>query len=99
MSKRHQKAISAPKTYPIARKEVTWTVTPRSGPHPKEECIPLGVIIRDVMGYADSISEVRTILEKQYCKIDGSVVKDYRYPVGIFAEGRPLQTCTLIQWF
>lgn len=84
MSKRHQKALSAPKTYPIARKEKDWVITPCSGPHPKEECIPLGIIVRDVLGYADSVGEVNSILQKGICRVDGRTIKSHRFPVGIF---------------
>lgn len=80
----HQKAISSPKTFPIERKGNKWTTSPRSGPHSANECIPLGILIRDVLGYAESNKEVRKILNEDYCKIDGKICKDYKYPVGIF---------------
>lgn len=79
-----QKAISSPKTFPVKRKERSWTVKPNPGPHSEEDCIPLGLIIRDLVGYADSISEVKKILEKGDCEVDGRIVKDYRFPVGTF---------------
>lgn len=81
---KHQKAISAPKTYPIERKGGGWTIQPSPGPHSKEECVPLGIVIRDVLGYADSIKEVKKILQEGKCKVDQRVVKDYRFPLGIF---------------
>ncbi|MFP4045478.1 MAG: 30S ribosomal protein S4e [Candidatus Aenigmatarchaeota archaeon] len=81
---KHQKAISSPKTFPIKRKGNTWTTNPRAGPHSQKDCIPLGVLIRDMLGYAESIKEVRKILNKGYCKVDGKICKDYKYPIGIF---------------
>lgn len=79
-----QKAISSPKTFPVKRKESNWTVKPSPGPHSGEDCIPLGIVIRDVIGYADSISEVKEILQKGACEIDGRTIKDHRFPVGAF---------------
>ncbi len=83
MSK-HQKSLSSPKTYPIKRKERPWTIKPSPGPHSEENCIPLGIIIRDVLEYAENISEVKKVLEEGKCEIDGKVVRDHRFPVGIF---------------
>lgn len=83
MSK-HQKSISAPKTFVVKRKEGSWSIKPSSGPHSAGDCIPLGIILRDILGYADSIGEVKEILNEGKCKVDGRVIKDYRFPLGIF---------------
>ncbi|MFP4115858.1 MAG: 30S ribosomal protein S4e [Candidatus Aenigmatarchaeota archaeon] len=83
MSK-HQKALSSPKSYPIGRKERPWTLKPRAGPHPKDDSIPLGIVVRDMLGYVDNVSEVKEVLEKGLCKVDGKVVRDHRLPLGTF---------------
>lgn len=83
MSK-HQKAISAPKTFPIPRKLKTWVAKPSPGPHGKEEGVPLVVIVRDVLGIAETMKEVRKILRNEKCYVNGKVVKDRRFPLGIF---------------
>jgi small subunit ribosomal protein S4e len=83
MSK-HQKAISAPKTFPIKRKEGGWTIKPSPGPHPADDCVPLAILIRDILGAAESVKEVKKILHQGKCKVDGRVVKDHRFPVGTF---------------
>ncbi|MFB6076431.1 MAG: 30S ribosomal protein S4e, partial [Candidatus Aenigmatarchaeota archaeon] len=51
---KYQKTISAPKTFPVKKKGRKYVTNPSSGPHSKEECIPLGVILRDVLSYADA---------------------------------------------
>lgn len=83
MSK-HQKSLSSPKTYPIPRKERPWAIKPSPGPHSQDNCVPLGIIIRDVLNYAESVSEVKRILKKGNCEVDGKRVSDHRFPVGIF---------------
>lgn len=83
MSK-HQKAISSPKTYPIKRKERPWVIKPSPGPHSEENCVPVGIIIRDVLEYAENVSEVKDILKQGKCDIDAKNVRDHRFPVGIF---------------
>ena len=81
---RHLKRLAAPKCLKIKRKEFKWIIKPSPGPHPKDFCIPLGVLIRDYLEYATCLKEVRYILNKGYVKVDGTVRKSYKFPVGIF---------------
>ncbi|RLF08597.1 MAG: 30S ribosomal protein S4e, partial [Thermoprotei archaeon] len=69
--------------WPIKRKEFKWTVKPSPGPHPMEACIPLQIIIRDVLGYAETAREAKMIIARGEVKVDGRVRKDRRYPVGL----------------
>jgi small subunit ribosomal protein S4e len=45
--------------------------------------MPLVMIIRDVLGLAKSVREVRTILHNKLVRIDGRIVKDPRIGVGL----------------
>lgn len=85
MCGKHQKAISSPSTFPVERKRRSWVIKPSPGGYPKDDCIPLGVIIREVLGYAETMKEVRSILHKGLCKVDGKVVKDPGLPLGVFS--------------
>jgi len=78
----HQKRISAPTAWPIGRKAHKWAVTPRPGPH--KTCMPLAIILRDVLKLGDNIREVKHILNEGQVLVDGVVRRDYRFPVGIF---------------
>lgn len=78
------KRLAAPKAWPIERKKFKYTVTPLPGPHPKDLCIPLAIIIRDVLGYAENLKEAKKIIHSGKIKIDGKIVKEYRFPVGLF---------------
>ena len=80
--KRGLKRSKAPKHWKIARKEKKWTINVRSGPHNKE-AIPLTFIIRDTLGYADTLREAKRILNERKVKINGIVRTDFKFPVGL----------------
>ena len=80
---RHLKALAAPEFWPILRKEYKWTVKPSPGPHPLERCIPLLILVRDVFKYAKTGREARKLIAEGHFRIDGRVVKNYKFPVGL----------------
>ncbi len=77
------KRLAAPRFWPIERKTKKFVVAPRPGPHPKEHCLPLGVVLRDMQRYAGNIKEVKELLKKSIVKVDGKVRRDYKFPVGL----------------
>jgi small subunit ribosomal protein S4e len=79
----HQKRLSAPKSWPVERKEETFTVFAGAGPH-GESGVPLLIILRDVLGYADSRKEARYALNQNNVQINGSPESDEERPVGMF---------------
>ncbi len=82
---RHQKRLAAPRVFPIPRKRPhgKYTIKTAPGPHPKERSVPLAIILRDVLGYAKTLREARKIVAQRLVYIDGRVVTDYRFPVGL----------------
>jgi small subunit ribosomal protein S4e len=82
MSK-HLKRLVAPKSWPIPRKIYVWAVKSRPGPHPIEGSLPLLMIIRDVLHYADTAVEAKRIISSGEVLVDGKIAKDYKRPVGI----------------
>jgi len=78
----HRKRISAPTAWPVARKTHKWAVTPRPGGH--KVCIPLAIILRDVLKLGDNIKEIKHMLNEGQILVDGVVRRDHRFPVGIF---------------
>ncbi len=83
-ARRQLKRVAAPKLFPIPRKiKRRFVIKPIPGPHPAARSIPLGIIIRDILGYAHTLREVRKIVHAGYVKVDGKVVKDYKFPVGL----------------
>jgi small subunit ribosomal protein S4e len=81
--KKHLKRLPAPRHWPIKRKEVKFTTRVIPGPHPKENSLTLAILLRDLLGYAENLREVRAILSSGQVKIDGVVRKDVRFPVGL----------------
>ncbi|MFW9833445.1 MAG: 30S ribosomal protein S4e [Candidatus Thorarchaeota archaeon] len=81
--KRHQKRFPAPKHWPIKRKESKFTTRVIPGPHPKEHCLTLAVLLREVIGYAENMREVKAILSSGDVKVDGEIRKDGRFPIGL----------------
>ena len=82
-SKIKLKRLAAPSTYKAPRKHYKWIVNTLPGPHPKNMAVPLGILLRDILGIAQSMREVKYILRKNYVKIDFKNIRDYRYPVGL----------------
>ena len=82
-SSSHLKRLAIPRSWPLPRKTTVWVTRPRAGAHSLERCMPLNIVIRDVIGLARSTREVRTILHNGLAKVDGRVVKDTRRGVGI----------------
>ncbi len=80
--KKHLKRLAAPSIVTIPRKTNVWTVKPRPGPHPKESSVPLLLVIRDYLKFADTGKEARRIIGGGEIYVDGKPAKDYKRPVG-----------------
>lgn len=80
---RHLKRLVAPRSWPIPRKTKVWTVKSHPGPHPVSKSLPLLLIIRDVLHYADTSVEAKRIISSGNVFVDGATVKDYKRPVGL----------------
>jgi len=79
----HQKRLSVPKSWPVERKTETFTVKADAGPH-GEAGVPLLIVLRDVLGYADTRKEARYALNQDSVLINGKAVSDEERPVGMF---------------
>jgi Ribosomal protein S4E len=79
----HQKRLAAPNSWPVERKEATFTVKAGAGPH-GEAGVPLLIVLRDVLDYVDSRKEARYALEQKTIVINGTAVSDEERPVGMF---------------
>lgn len=77
------KRYGAPKFWAVHVKEKKYVVSPRSGPHNKTECMPLGIIMRDILGHARTMKDAKKILVNGIVKINNIVRKDHGFPVGL----------------
>ena len=79
----HLKRLLAPKFWKVERKKTTWVVSPSPGPHPKFECIPLLVIIRDILKLAETGKEAKKIIKRGDVLVDGRPRRDHAFPAGL----------------
>lgn len=77
------KRITAPRSWPVPRKTNYWIAKPSPGPHGVMESMPLVVVLRDVLQVADTAKEVKRILRNRDVLVDGRVVTDHEFPVGL----------------
>jgi small subunit ribosomal protein S4e len=80
---KHQKRLAVPKSWPVERKEETYTTKAGAGPH-GEDGVPLLIVLRDVLGYVDSKKEARYALGEDSVLVNGKAVSDERRPIGMF---------------
>ena len=73
----------APKFWPIHRKEFFWVVKPSPGPHSLENCLPLTIVLRDILGFAKTRKEAKTIVSQGKVYVDGKVRRKDDFPVGL----------------
>ncbi len=77
------KRLLAPRFWRVGKKVAPWVISPSPGPHKKFECIPLGIIVRDILGYAETYKEAKKIIKAREILVDGRVRRDHKYPVGL----------------
>ncbi|MCX8171339.1 MAG: 30S ribosomal protein S4e [Candidatus Bathyarchaeota archaeon] len=80
---RHLKREVTPAFWPIHRKKYVWALKPSPGPHPIGRCIPLGIIVRDFLGFAENMREAKKIIAQGKILVDGKVRRDEHFPVGL----------------
>jgi len=73
----------APRFWQIRRKEYTWVVKPSPGPHSLENCLPLAVILRDILGFAKTRKEAKKIVSQGKVYVDGKVRRKDNFPAGL----------------
>lgn len=82
MSK-HLKRLAAPRAISIKRKVAKWTIKPSPGPHPADRCVPLGIVVRDMLMLCDNRKEAKKIIGSGEIFVDGRPRKDLKYPCGL----------------
>ncbi|MFP4546350.1 MAG: 30S ribosomal protein S4e [Methanomassiliicoccales archaeon] len=82
MSK-NMKRLTAPRSWPIARKTAYWATKPAPGPHPIERSIPVSMVIRDMLHLCDTANEAKYVVGKKEVLVDGRPPKSSRFPVGL----------------
>ncbi len=82
--KNHLKRVTSPKTWSLSRRERVFVTRPKPSGHPLSQGMPLGVVMRDTLNLASTMSEVKKILNNKDVLVDGKRRKDHRFLVGLF---------------
>jgi len=77
------KRLNAPKSWPVPRKSNVWVTSPNPGPHSLDGCMPLNVVLRDMLKVADTAAEAKKVLSGKQVWVDGKVVTEEKFPVGL----------------
>ena len=73
----------APRFWPIPRKQFTWVIKPSSGPHSLKNCLPLSLLIRDILQLAKTRKEAKKIVTQGKVCVDGKIRLKDDFPVGL----------------
>lgn len=80
--KKHLKRLAAPRSWPLERKTARFVIRPRSS-HSTGLCLPLGIILRDILRHAKTAREAKKILINERVLVDGRQRKDPSFGVGL----------------
>ena len=80
----HMKRLAMPRSWPLPRKTSVWVQRPDPCGHSIECCMPVGIILRDILGFAGTRKEANQIIQKGIVKVDGKEVKSINRGVGLF---------------
>ena len=83
MVRKHLKRLPSPRSWRIERKTAVWATKPSPGPHPVEDCVPVGAVLRDMLRYCDTAREARAILGTRTVQVDGRTVTDPKFGIGV----------------
>ena len=83
MSSSHMKRLTMPRSWPLTRKTDIWVQKPNPGGHSDEMCMPLGVILRDVLDLAHNLREAKRMLATRQVLVDGRIETDLGRGVGL----------------
>ncbi len=83
MVKRHLSRLNAPKNWPIKRKGIKFIARPLPGAHPLRQCITLSVVMKDILNYAKTARELKTILNAGKVLVNKKIIKNPRFSMGI----------------
>jgi len=81
--RKHLKRIASPKTWQIPRKGYKWIIKPNPGPHSLEMGMPIAVWLREYLGIAKNMKEVRFMLNSGKVLVDNRPIRDPAFQVGL----------------
>lgn len=73
-----------PVSWPVKRKNITFVGKPNPGSMKREYVVSVTVLLRDVLGYAQTAKDVKYIVNNGQIVVNGREVKDAKFACGIF---------------
>jgi len=84
MATSYLKRLNAPKTWKIQRRGLKFITRPKPGAHKMELCLPLNIVMRDMLGHTSTTKELRTLLIGKEVLVDGIKINEKAHQVGLF---------------
>ncbi|MEM4366628.1 MAG: S4 domain-containing protein [Candidatus Anstonellales archaeon] len=85
-AKRHLKRIASPSAVALSdKKHRVFYIKAHPGPAPLRQAVPAGSLLRDLLGYAATLSEAKKILNSGKVFVDGKKINDVHFPIGLMA--------------
>ena len=83
MVKKHLKSLAAPRTWRLNRKESVFTTRPKPGAHSFSFGYSINYAVKNILKLCKITKEVKLILNKGGCLVNGKAVKDIHFIVGL----------------
>ncbi len=80
---RHIKRLASSRYMAIERKKNKYLINPDPGRFGGESCIAIATVLKEKLGVADNSRETRYMLRSGKVMVNGDVVKEEKYPVGL----------------
>ncbi|MBI2676288.1 MAG: 30S ribosomal protein S4e [Candidatus Aenigmarchaeota archaeon] len=80
----HLKRLAMPASWPLKVKGNIFAPKPRPGPHSVSRGMPLILIVRDILHFAENAREARKIIFSGKLLVDGKVIREPNYTAGLF---------------
>jgi small subunit ribosomal protein S4e len=81
---RHLKRTNMPNSWPVKKKNITFVTKPNAGSHKLKYVTPVVVILREVLGYAQTAKDAKYIVHNEEVLVNGKKVTDVKAAVGMF---------------
>lgn len=83
-NRRHLKRTSMPNSWPVKKKNITFVTKPNAGSHKMKYVTPVVVLLREVLGYAQTAKDVKYIINHEDILVNGRKISDIKTAVGMF---------------
>src|SRR3989338_7732500 len=82
MGRNHLKRLAIPRSWELPRKATKYIIRQAPGPHSLAQSLPLGIVLRDLLGIAKTAREVRYVLQQREILVDGKRRREPHFAVG-----------------